>query len=175
MQNICTALTQEGSPETTFKVVLTEQPNSLQVALLILAEPLSTLISDRVAIIKALPMQVVCQWKEEGQTMFFKHPPLVLARDEEDSSETQIFDALLSKCEALQVGYRANDDNGAINMIPCIIAHPCTASEVPSCRRGARKVMSAAQRLNRRPSSPTSKCSNLLKHKQIARNKCTSR
>ena len=56
--------------------------------------------------------------------MFFKHPPLVLARDKENSSETQVFDALLSKCEALQVGSRANDYHGAIPMMPCIIEHP---------------------------------------------------
>ena len=123
LQRICTALSQEGCTETAFKVVLTEQPDSLQVALLTLAAPLSAWILGRLAISNALPMQIVCQWKEEGHTMFFKHPPLVLARDKENSSETQVFDALLSKCEALQVGHRANNDHGAIPMMPCITAH----------------------------------------------------
>lgn len=49
-------------------------------------------------------LQVVCQWKEPGQTVFSAHQPLVLAEERSgDGAMVAIFDALLEKCEALQV------------------------------------------------------------------------
>ena len=48
-------------------------------------------------------VQVVCAWKDQGKEVFQRHQPFELARDDGETAATQVFDALLAKCESLQV------------------------------------------------------------------------
>lgn len=48
-------------------------------------------------------LQLICAWKDEGKEVFQRHQPFELARDEDESTATHVFDTLLAKCESLQV------------------------------------------------------------------------
>ena len=52
-------------------------------------------------------MQIICAWKDQGKQVFQRHQPFELARDEDEAATTQVFDALLAKCEFLQVSNKS--------------------------------------------------------------------
>lgn len=53
-----------------------------------------------------LAAQVICAWKDQGKEVFQRHQPFELAKDADESAATHVFDALLAKCESLQVSYK---------------------------------------------------------------------
>lgn len=59
----------------------------------------------KMGLIASLFAQLICAWKDEGKDVFLRHPPFELEKDGDEGACTIVFDALLAKCESLQVSY----------------------------------------------------------------------